>query len=83
MEQISPKDRRSLIHPIPFRYELKVPKVDSTSGKLYAGKYEPLDQTKLDSKIYELDACLKNGLILSLLSLLIILILIRDCLMLS
>lgn len=60
MKQISVADRRSLVHPPRLGYGL-ILKSDPVSGKFYLGKYEPIDNEKLNASIYELDACLKSG----------------------
>lgn len=61
MKQTSVADRRSIVHSSPLPLPDKVVKTDPTSGKIYLGDYEPIDQEKVNSSFFELDACLKTG----------------------
>lgn len=61
MKQTSVADRRSIVHSSPLPIPDKVVKTDPTSGKIYLGDYEPIDQEKVNSSFFELDASLKTG----------------------
>lgn len=61
MKQTSVADRRSIIHQNPLPLPDQVVKTDPTSGKIYLGQYEPIDQEKVNSSFFELDASLKTG----------------------
>ena len=61
MKQISVADRRSLVHSNPLPIVDKVLKTDLTSGKIYLGEFEPIDQEKVNVAFFELDSCLKTG----------------------
>ena len=61
MKHVPCSERRSLVHPLTPGFESKVLKMDSMSGKIYLGVYEPIDQKKFSASMYELDASLKAG----------------------
>ena len=61
MKHVPCSERRSLVHPLTPRFESKVLKMDSSSGKIYLGDYEPIDQKKFSASMYELDASLNTG----------------------
>lgn len=61
MKQTSVADRRSIVHSSPLPLPDKVVKTDPTSGKIYLGDYEPIDQEKVNSSFFELDSSLKTG----------------------
>lgn len=60
MKQISVADRRSIVHSKSLPLDLVV-KSDPTSGKVYLGQFEPLDQEKVCKSFFELDSSLKTG----------------------